>query len=249
MNWRPGKTLSHDLGLPLFEGRELLVVHVEEFEQVFQDLNNLLVDPWTILEFDHQVEGVDHGKVFKTEFIIFQVVEEHADNAHNLLFVEEVQDLRHMLDDVKLEVSESFHSEVVVRQDPQSAAHIVCDLSIGQTIILKNFLEDVESHLAYKNLSEFINFKEIHETVSVGIFGQHLLVILEFNQVLEEVICIVLALCVSMGLNQHGQHMGSQVSLVTVLWFGLLSDIRVENLDAVEVLILLLGLLNVFKML
>ena len=49
VHWRPCKTLSHYLSLPLFKGRELLIVHVEKFEEFFQNLDNVLIYPWTIL--------------------------------------------------------------------------------------------------------------------------------------------------------------------------------------------------------
>ena len=45
----PCETSSHDLGLPLLEGRELLVVLVEELEELLKDLNDSGVHPWSVL--------------------------------------------------------------------------------------------------------------------------------------------------------------------------------------------------------
>jgi len=44
--------------------------------------------------------------VLKANFVVFQVVEEFANDAHNLFLVEEVQNLRNMLNNVELEVTE-----------------------------------------------------------------------------------------------------------------------------------------------
>ena len=114
MHWRPSKTLSHYLGLPFLKGRELLVVHIEELEKVLKDLDNLWVNPWTILKFDDQVECIDHRKMLETEFIVFKIVEKHTDDSYNLFFIKEVQDLGNMFDYVKFEVSEAIHCKVIV---------------------------------------------------------------------------------------------------------------------------------------
>ena len=176
-------------------------------------------------------------------------MEEHADDAHNLFLVEEVEDLGHMLNDVKLEVSEAIHGEVVVRQDPQGAAHIVSNLAIGEAILLKNGLEDQETSLIDEDLGQLIDLEQIHEAVSVGISGKHLLVVLILKQVVQEIAGIVLAFCETIGLNKHGKDMGCQVSLITALWLGLSHDEVGEDLDAVEMLVLLSSLLKVLKML
>ena len=44
--------------------------------------------------------------MFKANLVLFQVVEDEADHAHNLLFVGEVQNLGNVLNHVQLEVLE-----------------------------------------------------------------------------------------------------------------------------------------------
>lgn len=52
-----------------------MVVLVEELEKTLKHVGDILVDPRSVLQLDHNVEGVDHGKVFETLFVAFQVLE------------------------------------------------------------------------------------------------------------------------------------------------------------------------------
>ena len=56
-----------------------------------------------------------------------------------------------------------------------------------------------------------------------------------------------LALCVASSLDEHGEDVGSEVSLVSLLHGRLLLDVRVENLDTVLLSVWLLGSLDVLK--
>jgi len=201
VHWGPSKTFSHYLGLPFLKGRELLVVHIEELEKVLEDLDDLWVNPWTILKFDDQVECINHREMLETEFIVFKIVEKHADDSYNLLFIEEVQNLGNMFDYVKFEVSEAIHCKVIIRQDPQCAANIICNLSIVKTVFFKNLFEDVESHLVDEDLCEFIDLKKIHKAMSIGLSGEHFIVVSVLKQVPQEVVCIILTFLVSICLD------------------------------------------------
>jgi hypothetical protein len=60
MHGAPGELQLGYLFPPLFEGAELLVVSIEELEERLKARLNVLINPGSILEFDNDVECVDH---------------------------------------------------------------------------------------------------------------------------------------------------------------------------------------------
>lgn len=56
----PAEVLTTNLGAPLVERRELLVVLVEVVAQVLELLSDFLVNPRAVPKLDDQVEHVDH---------------------------------------------------------------------------------------------------------------------------------------------------------------------------------------------
>ena len=187
--------------------------------------------------------------MLKAEFIVFQVEEEHANDSHDLLFVEEVKDLGDILDDVETEVSESIHGELVVRQDPQSAANIVGDLSILEALSLQDFFEDLEAHSVDEDFGELIGLQQVHQAVSVALLGEDTVAVLMLDEVVEEVLGLLCASLVSPNFNKHGQHMGGKIPLIALLVLGVLLQERVEDVDAVLLDLWLLGLLDVLEVL
>jgi len=95
-------------------------------------------------------------------------IEEHANDAHNFLFVEVVKDFGHRLNDAKLKVSEIGQCKLVVAHDPQTASNIVGHVIVGQTLLLQKILQDHESALFHKLLCKFVVLQEEHQTVSHG---------------------------------------------------------------------------------
>jgi len=166
---RPAQTASIDLRLPLVEGRELLVVLVEVLEELLQDFCDLLVDPGSVAQLDNQVERVDHGEVFEADCVVLQVEEDVADHAHDLFFVEKVQNLRDVLDHVQLEVLKQVQGKRVVAQDPEAAAHVVGDLSVGLALVEQQSLQALEAAVVDEVLGEFVELEQVHQTVSVGV--------------------------------------------------------------------------------
>ena len=90
--------------------------------------------------------------MLKAKFIVFQIMEEHADDTHNFLLVEKVKNFRNMLDDVQLEICEAFHRKLIVRENPKSTAHVVGDCTVIQAVSCEDSLEDCESILWNKYL-------------------------------------------------------------------------------------------------
>lgn len=73
---RPSQLLTFNLLSPLFKGGKLVIVLVEEFVQLLKHVGNVLIDPWSVLEFNHDVQSVDHGQVFEALRVVFQVLED-----------------------------------------------------------------------------------------------------------------------------------------------------------------------------
>jgi len=71
---RPGKLSLDDLLLPLVEGAELLVVLIEVPEQVLERLNDILINPGSVLQLDHDVEHIDHREALHALIVFLQVL-------------------------------------------------------------------------------------------------------------------------------------------------------------------------------
>lgn len=146
-----------------------MVVLIEVVEQDLEHLLDLLIDPMTVLQFDNQVQGVDHREMLKADLIIFQVLENEADHTHNLLFVVEIEDLSNVLDHVQLEVLEVCQGKLVIRQDPEATAYVVGDLRfLLDEFTVEEFMQDVEASLADEVLGQFVDTEHVHEAVSVS---------------------------------------------------------------------------------
>ena len=120
--------------------------------------------------------------------VVFQIVKHHADDTHNLFFVEVIENFRDMLNDIKLEVSERIHSKVMVSQDPQRAAHVVSDLSVFNTFLLKHLVEDGHSSSVDKLPGKFVLLEDKHEAVTKGFTRKGSSVVFMFKKVIEEVL-------------------------------------------------------------
>ena len=95
--------------------------------------------------------------MLEAEFIIFQVVEDEADHAHDLLFVRKVKDLGDVLHYVQFEVLEERQSKLVIAQDPQATAHIVCDLGVLLAVLDQKLVKDVEAALIREFLCKLMD--------------------------------------------------------------------------------------------
>ena len=118
-------------------------------------------------------------------------MEEHANNAHNFLFVEEVKNFGHMLNNVKLEICEAIHCKIIVRKNPKSAAHVVCHCTVTQTVSCEEFLKNLESLLINEVPCQVINLEQVHQTVSACISGKHILILLLSNDQVQKTIGIL----------------------------------------------------------
>ena len=125
--------------------------------------------------------------MFKAELVVFQIVKHHADDTHNLFFVEVIENFRDMLNDVKLEVSERIHSKVMVSQDPQRAAHVVSDLSVFNTLLLKHLMEDGHSSSVDELPGKLVFLEDEHEAMTEGFTRKGCSVVFMFKKVVEEV--------------------------------------------------------------
>lgn len=101
----------------------------------------------------------------KSVIQVLTYVEHHEDNAHDLFFVEVVEDLGYILHDLESEVSESLKGERVIGENPQGAAYVVGDLTVLDTVVLKERLEKLETLAVNKVFGELVSLDHVHEAV------------------------------------------------------------------------------------
>jgi len=205
VHWGPGELLPSDLCLPLVERGELLVVLVKVLEESLENGINLLVDPRSVLQFHDKVECVDHGEVLEGERVVFQVIEHHADDAHNLLFVEVIEDFGDVLDDAELEVSEVLHGGIEGSQDPEAAAHVVGDLTVLNALVHEHSLVDHHALASNELFGELVGLEKEHEAVSERFSRHAVRGVLHVDQMAEEVVGALFAVLVLDGLDQHSE--------------------------------------------
>ena len=70
-----------------------------------------------------------------------------------------------MLNDVQLEVCEAWHGEVVVGQDPQGAAHVVCNLAVLNAFLLQHFVENGHATSLDEFEGELVFLEHKHKAV------------------------------------------------------------------------------------
>ena len=242
MDGGPGELATLNLLLPLIEGRELLVVLIEEVEEVLEDLINLFVNPRSVSKLDDKVERVDHGEMLEANIIILQVVEDEADHANNLLFVGEIEDLGDVLDHVKGEVLEVLHGEFVVTKDPEAAADVVGDLGILLAVSAgEELLEHGEATLLDESFSQFVDFEEVHQGVSVSVTREVGRLVLDSKKQVQERggFLGLFSLSNASISDELGKDVSGHITLGSLLDVHRLGDVAVQNTDAVK---LLLGL-------
>jgi len=159
--------------------------------------------------------------MLEADLILFQVLEDEADNADNLLTSPEIEDLGNVLNHVELEVLEHRHSILVVGENPEAAANIVGNLGVSLARLSQEFLEDVEATVFNEDSSKLVNLEKVHQAVGVGLARHVLVTIASLKEVIEEVLGIR-ALFLIVGVvaaerDELGEGVGSQVTVGFVL--------------------------------
>lgn len=234
MDRGPGKATSLNLLLPLIEGRELLVVLIEELKELLEDLVNLLINPGSISELDYQIERVNHRKMLQANLVILQIVEDQTYHAHNLLFVREVKDLSDVLNDVEIEVLEELDGEFMVAKNPEAAADVVGDLGILLAFVEQKLLQSVEAALVNKVLSQLVDLEEVHKGVGICMTGQLLGRVFILQKVVEEVLSLFSVLLDAGMSDEHSQGVASEITLRSLLNITLLVKVAIKDTDAVK---------------
>lgn len=240
MDGRPGELTTLNLLLPLIEGRELLVVLIEEVEEVLEDFINLLVDPRSVSKLDNKVERVNHGKVLEANLVILQVVEDQADHTDNLLFVGEIEDLGNVLDDVQLEVLEVLQGELFETKNPEAAADVVGDLGVLLAVsTCEKLLEHVEASLLHERFGELVDLEEVHERVGEGVTRELLGAVLVGKDRVKEGVGLfsLFSLSNARVSDQNGKSVCGHVTNRSLLEIRRLSDEAVQDTDAVKLLL------------
>ena len=172
-------------------------------------------------------------------------VEDAANHTHDLLFVREVEDLGDVLDHVEFEVLEQRQGEAVVAEDPEAACDVVGDLGVFLALVQEELLQNVESTLLHEFFSERVDFKQVHQAEGVGLTRKHgCLVVLLLEQVVQEVGGLFLVFVDSSERDEHGEGVGSHVTLRALIVLSLLLEVAIEDADAVELLISVVTLLD-----
>ena len=143
-------------------------------------------------------------------------IEKHANNSNNLLLAEVVKNLAHVLNDVELEVAEALEGEVVVRDDPESADDVVCNLARGEALVLEELLENAEAVLSHEVVGELVGLQQEHEAVGECVGGE-LGSGTGVKEVVQEVSGTLSAVLELVSLDQDGKHVGGQISLVELV--------------------------------
>ncbi len=99
--------------------------------------------------------------------MIISHVKKHKHDSDNLLFVEEVKYFGYLLNDRIGVVLEALHGEGMVRNDTESADHIVGDLEVLNAFMFQVSRENVESVLAHELLGKFICLKKIKKSEGI----------------------------------------------------------------------------------
>ena len=136
-------------------------------------------------------------------------VEEKADDSHDVLLVEVVEDLGGVLDDVEGEVAEGGHRELVRRENPEDGASVVGNSVVYAALVDEKITEDVEATLVGELLGQLVGLEQVHEAVRVAVHRQ---VIPRVKEVREELLSVLRAVLVFKCLDEDSQNVGSQVS-------------------------------------
>jgi len=175
-------------------------------------------------------------------------IEKKADNSHNLLLVEEIEDFGDVLDDVELEVGESLDGFMVGGDNVQGAHNVVGDLAILNALVLEKLLVGVEATVPDEELGELVSLEQEHHGVGEGVGGKFLLGT-GLEQVVHEFVGVLSAVLVLVGLDKDREHVGSQVSLFGSIRLSVLDEVGEEDVDEIHVFLSVPGLLDVDEVL
>ena len=190
--------------------------------------------------------------MLKTNLIVLQVVKNEADHSHDLLLVREVKNFGNMLDDIQFKVLEQVHRELVIAENPEAAADIVCDLSILLALVDEQFVKDHEAAFVDELLSELVDPEQVHQAVCVGSARQSCSLVLCLKQEVQEVDSLVTEgtfIAETREADQLGKSVSCHVSLLSELLIDRLVEETIQDTNAVKLLVWVARLLDLCKIL
>lgn len=101
----------------------------------------------------------------------------------------------------------------MVRNDPERADDVVSNLMISQAFTAEEFSEDLEASLSFKFTSELIGFEQVQKSECVSLLRDLELIFL-FNEPIEELAGLLLAIFVLMSFDELSKDMYSKVLLL-----------------------------------
>ena len=194
------------------------------------------VDPRAVPQLNAEVQYIDHGEMLHADLVILQVLEDEADDANNLLLGPEIEHLCDILDHVELKVLEVRHSILVIAENPEAAANVVSDLGIVLAITSQEALECTKAIVSDKDSSEFVEFEEVQEAVSVSLTRQLLGLVLCVQELSEELLCSLFVVFVATVRNQLSKSVGSEIANPPGFIIDVAHVDTHENVDAVALL-------------
>ncbi len=139
-----------------------------------------------------------------------------------------------MLDHVHGEVLELGQGKLVIAQNPEAAAYIVCDLSISLAFFLEKADKSLETTLLDELLSDGIDLQNIHQRVRVGLTRQYLGIVLSLEKIGQESIdSLDIFLILAVG-DKLGKGMSCQVSLISLSKLVVNVEVGAEDADTVN---------------
>ncbi len=102
MNWTPSERSLVDFLLELINRGEDLIVLIQVFVEFVQQVSDILVNPMSVLELSHDVNGINIRHDFKAHLVHLKVIEKKQNDSDDLFFVEVIKDLGNLFNDSQL---------------------------------------------------------------------------------------------------------------------------------------------------
>ena len=174
--------------------------------------------------------------MFHADLVILQVLEDEADDADNLLLGPEIEYLCDILDHIELKVLEVRHSILVIAENPEAAANVVSDLGIVLAVVSQESLKCIKAIVPDKDSSEFVEFEEVQEAVSVSMTRQLLGLVLCVQELSEELLCSLFVVFVATVRDQLSKSVSGEIANLPVFIIDVAHVDTHENVDAVALL-------------
>jgi len=74
------------------------LIFIEIGEQFFKQFVDIFINPMSILELDNHIVSINIRQVFLTDWMVFEVINQHENHSGDFFPIEEVTNLGYFLD-------------------------------------------------------------------------------------------------------------------------------------------------------